>query len=788
VAVISGMAGVGKTALALYWGQRVRERFPDGQLYVNLRGHAPPSPMPAIEALASFLQALGVPAEQVPVDLEQAAALYRSLLADKQMLVLLDDAHNLKQARPLLPGGRGCVVLVTSRDRLGGLVAIEGAAHLDLDVLDPDEARELLARVLGPEPIQAEPQAAAELARLCGYLPLALRVAAANLSLRPQLRITDHVTQLAAGDRLGELAVDQDETAAVRVAFDHSYAALPADARRLFRLLGLAPGPHLTADATAALAGTAPEPAGRLLERLARAHLIYQTATDRYTLHDLIRLYAVDRAHQEDTVADRGSAAGRLFAWYLATIDAAARLLYPESLRLPGPEPAWEPRRFDDHPAALAWLEAERPNLLAAVQHTAEHGPYAVAYLLANALTGFYMLRMYTVEWLAIANAGLAAAQADQHPLAEAVMELSLGGVSMRLARPERAAEHYTRALSLGEQTGWMELQGWTLNGLGMVNRRLQRLPEAVDCFSRAEEVNRRFGWLAGQAASVANLGIVYGELGRLRQAADCLGEALVLFRQLGSRGKEAHVLGALGEVCHQLGRLDDAADHLTRAQELVGDVGDRSLLTMIERLLAEVHRDAGRLPQALQLAQRTLALVREIEELSLESGMLTTVGSIYHQLGRYPQALVHHQQARRLAQQTDGRPHEVMALVGIADAQHRLGRLAEASDAAREAVALARAGAYRVEEGNALTTLAAIEVTAGRLAEGVTHAEQALVIHRETGHRLGEARALRELGNGQQRRGDTDAAAVSRRRAVTLFVEIGSPEAEQVRALAGAG
>ena len=262
-----------------------------------------------------------MPAAEVPDQVEQAAALYRSLLADKRMLVVLDNARSPGQVRPLLPASPGCAVALTSRDQLRGLVARDGAVRLDLDVLTPREARMLLTRLLGAERVDAEPEAAAELVRLCGYLPLALRIAAANLSGRPRTTVAGYAAELAAGDRLRALEAGEDADAAVRVAFDRSYAALPAAARRLFRLLGLVPGAGIGPRAAAALAGTDAAAAAVLLDRLASAHLAGEHAPNRYVLHDLLRRYAADRASAEDSQADREAALGRLLDHYLHGVD-----------------------------------------------------------------------------------------------------------------------------------------------------------------------------------------------------------------------------------------------------------------------------------------------------------------------------------------------------------------------------------------------------------------------------------------------------------------------------------
>jgi DNA-binding SARP family transcriptional activator len=373
VSVVSGAAGTGKTALAVHWAHGVRDRFPDGQLYLNLRGYASETPVRPLEALGRVLAALGVAAEQIPSDVEEASALYRSLLADRRVLVLLDNARDPEQVRPLLPGGAGCLTLVTSRDRLGGLVARDGASGLVVGVLDDREARAVLTRLLGPARVDAEPEATAEVVRLCGNLPLALRIAAARLSERPDAPVAE-LAGLLAGDRLGGLDVygDTDPGVAVRAAFDLSYRGQPADARRLFRLLGLAPGADVTAATAGALAGQDAVTTLRTLDRLASANLIAESAPGRYAVHDLLREYAAERAAAEESPAERAAALDRLYARYLAH--------------------------------AGAWIDAERANVVSAVAHAAEHGPHEAAWLLADAMRGYLFSRVLTVDRCVVAE------------------------------------------------------------------------------------------------------------------------------------------------------------------------------------------------------------------------------------------------------------------------------------------------------------------------------------------------------------------------------------------------
>jgi tetratricopeptide (TPR) repeat protein/transcriptional regulator with XRE-family HTH domain len=787
ISAIGGTAGVGKTALAVHWAHRVAERFPDGQLFVNLRGYAPTPPLRPIDALAQFLHAVGVAAEQVPVEVEEAAGLYRSLLADKRMLVVLDNAASAEQVRPLLPASPGCLVLVTSRDRLGGLVASHGARRLTVDTLTAAEAEALLAHILGQR-VAAEPQAAAELARLCAYLPLALRIAAANLSDQPDRPIADYLGELQEGNRLAALAVGGDEQGAVRAAFDLSYTALDPEAQRLFRLLGLVPGPDVTATAASALGGISPEQAGRLLHRLAGAHLLGQHTPGRYTFHDLLRLYARQRSQDEDGEQEQQAAMQRLLGWYLHTADAAARLLYPEKLRLP--LPPTDPKApvpaavFDAHAQALAWLDAERANLLAAVQHAARHGPRTAGWLLADALRGYFVMRMHTVDWLAVAHAGLAAAQAEADLPGQAAAQLSFANAYALQSQYQQAVEHYTRALTLSRQTQWLDGQAAALGNLGLAYQELGQLQQAADHLTEALTLSRQSSRLVGQAASLGNLGLMYQELGRLEEAADHHRQALALNRESGSRPAEANDLANLGQTYHALGRLDDALDHLTRALAIHREVGDRDTEADTLRLLADVHRDAGRHSQALELAHDALALARDIGRRRFEADALCTLATVHQRLGQYQRAIDHHQEALRLARETEAHYPEMVALIGLAAAHQHLGHPEQALTWANEALTLARQGGYRVLEGQALTGLADLHLVQDHPDKAIGYAQQALDLHRDTGHRLGQAHTLLVLGRALRHTQGIDAALACWQQALALFTDIGSPDADQVHAL----
>jgi tetratricopeptide (TPR) repeat protein/transcriptional regulator with XRE-family HTH domain len=786
LSTIAGAPGVGKTALAVRWGHRVRRSFPDGQLYVNLRGYASIPPLRPIDALVGFLSALGTPMEQIPVDLDRAAALYRSLVADKRVLVVLDNARDAEQVRPLLPASTGCLVLVTSRDRLSGLIARDGARRIDLDVLSAHEGRLLLSAVLGADRVAAEPTATAALAEACCWLPLALRIAAANLNDHPNRRLSGYVAELRGGNRLAALAIDGDEQAAVRAAFDLSYAALPPPARQLFRLLGLVPGLDVTVDSAAALAALTAERAAELLDRLASVHLLTEHAPGRYTFHDLLRRYAADRAATEEGDERRIDAVRRLYAFDLHTVYAAVDVLKPGGLRLPhdAPPKGVEPSRFADRDEVIAWLDAERSNLVAAVTVAAEHGPRREAYLLADALRGYFWARALVVDWLAVANAGLIAAVAEGDQRAQASAELSLGDCRARFGEYREAIAHGTRALALARRTGWQEAEAAALNNLGIAYSRAGRLPAASRHFSRALAVKRRTGSVSAQASSLVNLGTVFCEMGQLERAADHAMEAALIYRESGSSQGECFALGNLGAAYLAQGRLADAKAQLDRAVRLSREFSNPDSETETIRLLADVHAHAGNLDLALELANTALEIAQGIDDRQFEPHAWNVLGDIARRRSRPAVAVEHHRRALQLGRQNEIRFAQVIAEIGTAYAAVDLGQLDLACARSADALIQARDARYRLLEGRAMTALATVHLAARDIDAAMRWAHAAIAVHRETGHRPGEADTLLVLGHALHQTGDLTLGREQWQEAVTLYSSIGSADAGAVQRL----
>jgi len=609
ISAISGTAGVGKTAVAVHWAHRVRDKFADGQLYVNLRGYDPTPPLRPVDALCGFLRALGVPGERVPADVDEAAALYRTLLADRRVLVLLDNAASAEQVRPLLPGAPACLALVTSRDALRGLVALDGARRFALDVLDPREAYALLARVLGADRVAAEPQAAAELARLCGYLPLALRIAAANLTDGDS--IAGYVAGLASGDRLGGLEVGGDEQAAVRAAFDRSYRCMPEPAQRMFRRLGLAPGPDAGVAAAAALAGTSAPEAESLLDRLAAAHLVDQRRPGRYGQHDLLRLYAAEQVDADE----RRPALGRLLDHLLHTAHRAALLLYPhrDVVPLPPSGPDVPHVELPDAAAALAWFSAEYAGLVDAIRLAGADGHDGYAWRLAWTMTDYFYRQGHWHEMAETQLIGLAAAQRLADLAGQARLQRGLASAYIRLGRYDEADAHLGHALDLYGALGDPAGQARTQLDLASLSERRGRFADALEHAERALDLSRVAGYETGQARALSATGRMRALRGDYPGALTPCEQALELQQRLGDRYGEASTQDNLGYIRHHLGDVELAVQHYRRSIEVHRDIGSRAGHAVVSGRLGDAHAAAGDLDTARDLWRYALEVLDEL-------------------------------------------------------------------------------------------------------------------------------------------------------------------------------
>ncbi|WP_166663948.1 ATP-binding protein [Actinophytocola oryzae] len=781
ISAVAGAAGVGKTALAVHWAHRVADRFPDGQLFMNLRGYDPGEPVRAVDALARLLRVLGVPPGEVPPELDDAVPMYRSLLASRRVLVVLDNAGSAEQVRPLLPGAAGCSVLVTSREDLGGLIALDGALPVRLNTLPPTESLALLAGMIGAGRLGREPAAAAELATLCGHLPLALRIAGAHLVSHPERTVEAYARDLADGNRITKLAIPEDPKAAVRSAFDLSYATLTFRERRLFRALGLVPGGDFTVAAAAAVAGSSVAEAEQDLHRLETAHLLRPGPHGRYLFHDLIRLYATERATTEECPQDREHAMGNLLAHYLGVADAAHEVLYPHRIRVP-PRARAAAVEFADSASALRWLEAELPNLTAAIQHAVATAHAREACLLADAIRGYFPGRGHGSEQFTVATTALRAASEANDPLLAASAHLSLAEAHAGRGRYTPAIEHSASARTLALKAGWTDGESTALGRLGTIHRETGRLRDAATCFRQALDINTRLGARHKQVLDLMNLGVTHALLGDLTEAADLFGRAHEIGHEPVSPSNTAMVLQCLGNVHRYLGLVTEAVGFLTEALAISRAIDEAGSQAGILDSLAGAHTDSGRQDDAMLFATQALSLARQVGARRTETAALVNLGAIHLAQGDHRQSLQRYGDAHGLATDIGHLAGELDALIGLACANTSLGHHRTAGTHADAALALSRRSGHRLQEGQALTALADNALASRSARDAARLAHEALTVHSKTGYRLGEARTLRTLGHAMRRLVDIPAAHTHWQAAVSLLTDINTSEAEALR------
>ncbi|MEY2248272.1 BTAD domain-containing putative transcriptional regulator [Streptomyces sp. BF23-18] len=618
IGAIGGMAGIGKTTLAVHWAHEMAGRFPDGQLYVNLRGFDPTGVVVAPDdAIRTFLDALGVPPMRIPAGLDAQAALYRSMLARRRVLVLLDNARDTEQVRPLLPGSPGCLVIVTSRNQLTGLVAAEGAYPLTLDQLTPSESYDLLARRLGTGRPAAEPRAVDEIITRCARLPLALSIVAAHAAAHPGFPLSAIVDELRESHgSLDAFTGGDDITTDVRAVFSWSYKALSPPAARLFHLLSLHSGPDISAPAAAALAGLPSREARGLLVELTRAHLLTEHFPGRYTLHDLLRVYAAERVRAEEKPRERDLALERLLSWYLHTADAAYPHITPRRRPIPldPPPPLCRPLEFTTYDEALGWCERERGNLVSAVHTAAASGQPGIAWRLPAVLWGFFYLRSHRHDWLDTAGVGLAAARAAHDRWGEAQGLADLAAALRGSGRLGETIDHLHQAMVAYRDLGDHDGRGAAVSNLGDAYLQSGRLTEAIEYTRRGLAIERAIGGVWGEGISLSNLGDAYQRQGRFEEAVDCLERALAVLRAGGNRWVEGVTLDILGTVHRRLGRHGAAVEYHLQALRTHRDIGNRWGEGHTLGNLGDVQLDADEPEAARESWRRALAIFVEFD------------------------------------------------------------------------------------------------------------------------------------------------------------------------------
>jgi tetratricopeptide (TPR) repeat protein len=594
VILLTGSPGVGKTALAVSWGHAVRGGYPDGALFADLHGHAPDGPASTGETLGSFLRALGVDPRQVPADLAEMTSLYRSVMIDKRMLVVLDDALTAAQATPLLPSSPESMAIVTSRLRLGGLAA-RGARVIQLDRLREDAALDLLARTIGDDRVRAEPHATRELADLCGRLPLALCVAGARLAARSRWPVSEMVEAMTnERERLAALTMEDDM--AVRGALDVSYRALPAGAARMYRLMGLFPGTNFDSGAAAAAAAVPRAETKRLLGALTDANLLDDVTGGEYRFHDLTRLHAREMADREETQPTRDEAIRRMLDWFLTGAGSACLTVLPyrtdvdPSIRYP---PA-EPPRFTGSSSALEWLDRELPNVLAAARLAAAQRLWSVPWQLADAMWPLFLYRGRYAERLELDRLGLEAARESGDATAEATMLYKLGGSELSTGQLDQAEASFVRALAAWRRLGKRDRVAGSLRRLGFVAMARRRPDDAIAWFTRALSGYRELADDRHIALTLIDLSDAFVERGRIGQAIASLDEAGSRLADVPDPNNQARVLTRLGRAHERSGRLETAAGYLDRALRTMREIGSAQGEAEILVTLGDLAANAG--------------------------------------------------------------------------------------------------------------------------------------------------------------------------------------------------
>ena len=683
ITAIDGMAGIGKTALATHVAHRVRERFPSGQLFLDLHGHTEGiEPLDPGDALDRMLRALGVPGDQIPRDAEERAAFYRTQLADRPMLIVLDNAASERQVAPLLPANPACVVLITSRRRLTGL---EHAVPMSLDVLSPDEAVLLFTRVAGTARVADSPELLLTIVERCGRLPLAIRIAAARLRSRPGWTLAHLADRL--GDerrRLDELGQDDRGVAA---AFALSYRDLDDEQRRIFRLLGLHPGVDTDAYAVAALAGASVAEVERVLDDLVQAHLLTEQTPGRFVLHDLLRAFAASRSSREDAEDARGAAVRRLLDHYVSATATAMDFADPAYARHRPAVPAAASELPPlDAGSANAWLEVELVNLAAAASSA-----QAQTILLARILGRWLSTRGHNDRAFALHDAAVAAARALGDESAEAYALVGLGDSHGLADRYAEAGTAYLDALAVSESSGERGATLLAIAGLGDCHRLTDDHRLARERYHQALTLARQLGDQLVELRAHRGLGVGYAVTGEMSQANEHYVQALRLARSTGERGHEARSLASLAMTQRHAGNHEAAFHYARSALDLVQDLGDLGAELSVRNELGRNLRLAGDLDAALTHTQRALDIARSLGDPLGESQVWKALGEVHLAAGRYDQAISSYRSAVAIARQITNRNDLFEGLFGTGYALLSAGRPSLAAEPLEEAVAVAK-------------------------------------------------------------------------------------------------
>ncbi len=774
VVVLHGPAGVGKTSLALRWAHRVRDTFDGGQLYVDLGAHRDGPAASTAEVLSSFVRALGVPVEAVPAGETELAALYRSLISTRRVIVVLDNAPDSDTVRTLLPGTTThCMVVVTSRDPLRSVRALHDVPAMHIEAPTPDESVHLLRLLLGRLPTSVDDDLLDQVAGVCARLPLALRIAAANLGERTGSGMAAYVRELRT-DPFAGLRVSGEQTTGVRAVFEAAHAELPRATGAVLGLLGAAPGYDVSLPALAALTGQDEPEVREHVARLLRAGLCDQTPGPRLRLHDLLRQFALEL--QPDRPA---AALHRLCSHYHRTALAAVAVAAQGSTRLEHDDavPGARPLSFDDHESAVAWLDAELPNLVAVSTDAARRPWRRLSWQIADALRDHLWTRRFGIEWITLAETGLAAADAEGDRAARVGMTNSLGVANWSRSRYGEAARRFESALALS-RAGDDELgTAGALSNLGGVLRETGDLPGALDRCQEAVSIYERLDRPLNIANATINLAGISADMGRLDEAVDHSERARRCYRTLDRLEGQAAALLQISEVQREAGRFGAALAAAREALELFHrlDVRQGSGCALIA--VAGVEHDTGGIAAAERSAHRALEIAQDTGSTQLEAECRILLAAITAAGGRHQDAIEAFTAAREIAARIGLPAAEFAALLGRAAVSSRRGRWADALRDADATLDLARPRHYGLYAAKADSTAAAALLGLGDRAAAETRARAALAAHISFGARPWQARTLHTLAAALPASARRQAAAFAEQ-AAAIVDELGMAEA----------
>ncbi|WP_051969768.1 AfsR/SARP family transcriptional regulator [Kitasatospora azatica] len=775
---VDGMPGVGKSALAVHAAHKLAQDFPDGQIFLPLHAHTPGTPaVEPADALAALLLTVGVAPQQIPRDLDARANLWRSRLAGRRMLLLLDDASGSEQVRPLLPGTPGSLVLVTSRRRLP---ALGDAVPMTLGVLPPHEAAELFTATAGRADLTPDHPAVVELVRLCGYLPLAIHLTAARLRHRRAWSVADLVPDLAAAT--GRLAALSAEDVSVAAAFDLSYRDLTPAQRRLFRRLGLYPGDHFDARAAAALDDTDLPTARRLLEELEDHHLVDEPVRGRYRMHDLIREHARVLGGEDDPQV-RHAAVARLLDAYLATVVEAGRHLAGRRSAVPAQRSAGSESASERETSA--WLRAERGNLQAAVEYAAAHGHPEHAVRLPAALHDLLRTHGHWGQARELHLIALETARRTGDRLGEAEALTHLGTFQRLTGGHEVGRRHLRQALDLFRELDNRTGQAAALVQLGAMERTFGDNLRAREYFGQALALARQAGDLPGEAQALSQLGILGRITGEYAEATEHATLALTLFRELGNATGQTAVLSELSLIQQLTGDPTAAEASLQQALELCRDRGDRPGEAYALASLGSLQQLTGRYPQAEATHRQALSLYQGLGNRIGQANALMAVGAVRLVTGQYQAAEQDLLRASEMYHELDEARGRMNTVAYLGVLRHATGRDAEAAENLRAALALYREQNDQLGESRVLAYLGDVLLALGDHAAAEQHLRAALVLCRERADVVGEAEARNILGRLLAATGPFERARAEFAAALEAALAVGSP-LEQVRARTG--